>query len=159
MEKKFASKIGELVHHFNTHPDNMTIDQAAIDKATAKVEATKEIMGNNIRQSLHAQETAQGLQRTSALLRQNSMVFRKKSTTMRRTIQCEYWKLNWAITVGILIFIYLCIAYHCGLAGEICLEKMKQRHNNSNINNDDNNDNSGNNVNYYEDNSNYDDIY
>ena len=73
MEKKFSSKIGELVHHFNTHPDIADIDRSAVVAAMDKAEKVKTVMGENIRRSLNAQEHTNKLRRQSELIRQVSI--------------------------------------------------------------------------------------
>ena len=156
MEKNFSPKIGESVHHFNTHPETIGVDRTAIAKINAKAEATKTIMGDNIRMSLQAQESAEELQKTSTLVRQSSMIFKRKTIKMKRTMQYEYCKLNWGITVAVVIFIYVFFAYQCGFTGETCFLKIKQRHNN-NDNGGNVNDDSIENDAVYNGNRNYDD--
>lgn len=148
MEKKFSSKIGELVHHFNTHPDIADIDRSAVVAAMDKAEKVKTVMGENIRRSMNAQEHTNKLRRQSELIRQDSIVFKKKTKKVKGTMRYSYTKYNWAITIAIFTFLYIAFAYKCGLTGSICLENMKQRRQGGNKNNQVNDDNIDNSYEY-----------
>ena len=145
MEKKFSKKLGEYVHHFNTHPDTVGVDQSEVKKAMDKVESIKSVANSNIRRSIENFEEIEKLDKKSSLLRSESQVFSRKSTKLKKKVRAQNYKYNWCIVIAISLGIYVVIAWKCGLYGEICADNLAKRTGkSSNNNNDNDNDNNGN---------------
>ena len=148
MEKKFSPKIGTLVHNFNTHPNASGGSSAAA--LTSKVEEVKDIVGDSISTVLKRDENVNKMLRSSQLLREDSKVFRRTSQLAKRRVKNNLRCYNWLVALGIMLGCYIAFAYMCGLEGQVCFEKMKNRGNGAKNNNAEESDDGGDNGEYVE---------
>mmetsp|Transcript_11646 Transcript_11646/g.17569 ORF Transcript_11646/g.17569 Transcript_11646/m.17569 type:complete len:298 (+) Transcript_11646:64-957(+) len=156
MEKKFSAKIGTVVHNYNTHPNASGGTSAAA--LTEKVEEVKNVVGDSISTVLRRDENVNDVLRSSKLLRRDSLVFKRTSQTVKRKSKNQLRLYNWGVALLIMLGCYSVFAYMCGLEGQVCFEKMKNR-SNSASRNDEKSDDGGSNVQYYDGDGVADDFY
>ena len=100
---KFRAKIRpELKRICKKYNSGEGTDKVA--EVMGKIDVVKLTMQSNIAEMLESSEKLSSIDRTSALLTEQSLVFKKKSNKLRKVMRCKNRKMNLAI-----LFLFLLV--------------------------------------------------
>jgi hypothetical protein len=133
LDNTFASVLRSAMHYHNLHHKELATD-AKVQAIQSKVETLQSIMGRNISLVLDNQQRIEKLLLTSEVMREDAMVFRKKSRVMRKSSQ----KKNWCITICLIVIIvagiFLATLGVCGTGFHYCRAAASSSSQNSSYN-------------------------
>ena len=120
MDKGFQPSIGSLISHYNQNRTSFS-KSFKVAKLQTKIEEVSQTLGDNVRLSLEREQKLDGLLDKSHQVRQNSMIFKKKTTqTLKRDMRWRNWKTSILLVAFILMILYTIVTVRCGIRFEFC---------------------------------------
>lgn len=121
MDKQFAPNLRSSMHYYNINHDKLSRDQK-VNELMAQVEDMKTVLGRNLHLLLDRETKLNNLLETSQQAKRDSLVFRKRSKSIRMQYRNRNTKL-WLLIGGTLFLIlYTIAATKCGVVFQSCLK-------------------------------------
>lgn len=109
------------MHYYNINHDKLSRDQK-VNELMAQVEDMKTVLGRNLHLLLDRETKLNNLLETSQQAKRDSLVFRKRSKSIRMQYRNRNTKL-WLLIGGTLFLIlYTIAATKCGVVFQSCLK-------------------------------------
>ncbi|GKY97467.1 hypothetical protein MPSEU_000705100 [Mayamaea pseudoterrestris] len=119
LDSTFGSTLQSAMHYHNLNHKELAAD-AKVQAIQSKVENLQNIMGRNISLVLDNQQRMEKLLHTSEVMREDALVFRKKSRVMRKHGQRKNWCITVCIIVMVVAGIFLAALGACGTGFRYC---------------------------------------
>lgn len=113
MDKSFSRQLGSIMHRYNTNQSTMARGDK-INSLHAEVDDLKTVMGRNINVMLTRGENLDELVEKSEMLRGETVVFKKRSTELKRILWTRNYKYMSILALFVLALIYFMAAAVCG---------------------------------------------
>jgi vesicle-associated membrane protein 7 len=118
-DKTFSSTVRSVMHYYNTNHKTLSRDQK-VEQLKAQVEDMKNLMGRNVNLLLEREVHLNRLMDKANELKEDSMVFKRRSIKLKRQVRGRYWKI-YMLSIGLaLAIIYTIAASACGVTLQHC---------------------------------------
>ena len=107
------------MHYHNLHHQELSRD-AKVQAIQTKVENLQSIMGRNISLVLDNQQRMEKLLVTSEIMREDAMVFRRKSRVMLKSSRRKNWCVTIAVVIVLIVVIFMATLGVCGTGFRYC---------------------------------------
>eukprot|EP00536_Pseudo-nitzschia_multiseries_P017540 jgi/Psemu1/225484/e_gw1.1619.3.1 len=121
MDKDFKPVVRSNMHHYNIHrKDMIRQENVQIDHLMAQVEDLKTVLGRNLNLLLERDEQIDSLMQKANQARQDSVVFMKKSTKVKKTMRMKNFQMWFLICFSLFVLLYFLITSACGFRFQKC---------------------------------------
>jgi len=121
LDKDFKPVLRCTMHHYNVcRKDIIREENVQIDHLLAKVEDLKSVLGRNLNLLLERDQHLDSLMHKASQARQDSMIFKKKSTKVKKHLATKAYKIWFLICVSVSLFLYFIILSACGFNFKYC---------------------------------------
>jgi hypothetical protein len=119
LDNTFAPVLRSAIHYHNVNHRELASD-VKVQKIQSKVDNLQSILGRNISLVLDNQQRMEKLLATSEVMREDALVFRRKSQRVLQSTKKKNWCLTIVAVVAVTIGIYLAVLGACGKGLRYC---------------------------------------
>lgn len=121
LDKDFKSILRSTMHHYNIERNQMIREEnSQIDHLRAQVEDLTIVMGRNLNLLLDRGMHIDSLMDKASQARRDSMVFKKRTVKVKKSMEMKAYKMWFLICFSIAIFVYFILLSACGFRFESC---------------------------------------